>query len=74
MINEYDLTIFVKEDNGLFRRFTENHFQRGYTLEEMLKFVEEAGMEVIFTLDADTHEKPGESSERIYVAARECRK
>lgn len=74
MINEYDLTIFVKEDNGFFSRFTETHFQRGYTLEEMMRLVEKAGMEVVFTLDADTHEKPGESSERIYVAARECQK
>ncbi|NBJ92587.1 class I SAM-dependent methyltransferase [bacterium 1xD42-62] len=71
-INEYDLTIFVKEEkSGLFRRFTETHLQRGYRLDEMLGFVEKAGMEVILVLDADTHEKPGEMSERIYVAARE---
>lgn len=74
-INEYDLTIFVKEgEEGLFRRFTETHFQRGYTLQEMTAFVEKAGMEVILTLDADTHKEPGEDSERIYVVARECRK
>ncbi len=74
-LNEYDLTVFVKEDQeGLFRRFTETHFQRGYTLSEMRAFVEKAGMEVALVLDADTHEPPGECSERIYVVARECRK
>lgn len=72
-INEYDLTIFAREgEGGLFRRFTETHLQRGYTLDEMLGFVERAGMEVVLVLDADTREKPGETSERIYIAAREC--
>lgn len=74
-INEYDLTIFVKEKKEeLFRRFTETHFQRGYTLEEMKGFVERAGMEFVLALDADTHEAPSETSERIYVVARECSK
>ncbi len=74
-INEYDLTIFVKEEeSSLFRRFTETHFQRGYTLEEMTGFVEQAGMEVVLSLDADTHKAPVNESERIYVIARECMK
>lgn len=73
-INEYDLTIFAREDSGLFRRFSETHFQRGYTLSEMTVLVKKAGMEVVLVLDADTHEEPGEDSERIYVVARECGK
>ncbi|MCM1136010.1 MAG: class I SAM-dependent methyltransferase [Clostridium sp.] len=73
-LNEYDLTIFVKEKEELFRRFTETHFQRGYTLEEMKGFVEKAGMEAALFLDADTRKAPTKKSERIYVVARECRK
>lgn len=74
-VNEYDLTIFAREkESPLFRRFTETHFQRGYTLAEMTGFVKKAGMEVVLTLDADTHSAPTETSERIYVIARECRK
>ena len=45
MMNEYDLTVFVREDEqepDMFRRFQETHFQRGYTLEEMQGFIEEA--------------------------------
>lgn len=72
-INEYDLTVFVKEED-LFRRFTETHFQRGYTLEEMEGFVKKAGMELLLTLDADTHKAPVKESQRIYVLARECLK
>ena len=74
-VNEYDLTIFAREKGSqLFRRFTETHFQRGYTLAEMTGFVKKAGMELVLTLDADTHSAPTETSERIYVIARECRK
>lgn len=74
-INEYDLTIFVKEDDSEhFRRFTETHFQRGYTLEEMKGFVEQAGMEVVLVLDAETHKAPTDDSERIYIVAREIMK
>lgn len=85
-INEYDLTIFVKEDsterNGavqdaeraLFRRFTETHYQRGYTLSQMRELVEAAGMEFVRALDADTKGAVTEESERIYVIAREVRK
>lgn len=73
-INEYDLTIFVKEQGGLFRRFEETHYQKGYTLEEMKGLIEKAGLELLLTLDADTHEMPCDSSERIYMIARECKK
>ena len=70
-INEYDLTIFVREDEDLFRRFTETHYQRGYTLEQMKQLVEESGLEFVRALDADTREEVTEISERIYVIARE---
>lgn len=71
-VNEYDLTIFVREDEQKesFRRFQETHYQRGYTLEEMTAFVEKAGLSMVLSLDADTHEAPTEESERIYIIAR----
>lgn len=81
-LNEYDLTIFVREweeneedgsgaGDGLFRRFTETHFQRGYTLEQMKALVERAGMKFIAAIDADTHGAVHAESERIYIVARE---
>lgn len=73
-INEYDLTVFVQEEGEHFRRFTENHFQRGYTPETMCRLVEEAGMQVIRLLDADTMQEITPESERIYVLARERQK
>lgn len=70
-INEYDLTIFVREENDRFRRFTETHFQRGYTVEQMTKLVEKAGMTILEMMDADTGTAVTDTSERVYVVARE---
>ncbi len=71
-INEYDLTIFVREDekNGLFRRFQETHYQRGYRLEQILACVERAGLQFVEAVDADTHGEVTDESGRIYVVAR----
>lgn len=70
-LNEYDVTIFTQEKDDLFRRFTETHYQRGYSLEEMKAFVEKAGLVFVTALDEQTHQYPTETSERIYVIARE---
>lgn len=69
-INEYDVTFFVKEGE-LFRRFEETHYQRGYTVEEMQAYLEEAGLELISTQDADTLMEVTEETERVYIIARE---
>ena len=73
-INEYDLTVFVQEEDGRFKRFQENHYQRGYRVETICALLEEAGMEIVEILDADTREAVEPESERIYVVARECMK
>lgn len=70
-INEYDLTVFVQEQGDRFRRFTENHLQRGYTPQTMRRLVEQAGMQVIRLLDADTLGEVTDRSERVCVLARE---
>ena len=71
-INRYDLTIFVrKPDTEYFRKFTETHYQKGYTLEQMKGFLEAAGLLFLKALDADTRGEVGAKSERIYVIARE---
>ena len=70
-INEYDLTVFVRQNDGVFRRFTETHFQRGYTVEQMLALVSRAGMTVQEVRDADTGREVTDRSERVYVVAKE---
>lgn len=69
-INEYELTVFVKETSEHYRRFTEAHFQKGYTPEQMLTLVKRAGFTVLEILDADTKKQVTEVSERIYIIAK----
>lgn len=73
-INEYDLTIFVRQEQELFRRFTETHLQKGYTLPVIKRLLEKAGLVFQEALDADTLEPVTQESERIYVLAAECGK
>ncbi len=53
-----------------FRRFQEVHYQRGYRLEQMRELLTKAGLDFVEALDADTHGKVTDESERIYVVAR----
>ncbi len=84
-INEYELTLFIREgwdyerrnaqggypEEELFRRYRETHIQKGYTLKKMKTALKNAGMDYLCAYDADTKENPCDTSERIYVVARE---
>ena len=70
-INEYDLTLFVREKEGIYRKFEETHYQRAYELEQVRRAVKEAGMEFVAAYDAGTHKPVQQDSQRIYVIARE---
>ena len=68
-------TMFSEEEGGengsLYRRYTETHYQRGYTLAEIQELLERAGLVFIEAYEADTKETPNDMSERICVIARE---
>lgn len=70
-VNEYDLTIFVEEEQGLYRKYEETHLQKAYEVETVRRLIEEAGMEFVAVYDAFSREPVREDSERIYVIARE---
>ena len=81
-INEYDLTLFIREDikaesgdtgaNGeLYRKFRETHYQRAYTLDGMKQLLKEAGLLFLAAYDMDTKGEAMRTSERICVIARE---
>ncbi len=70
-INEYELTLFIQEKENLYRKFEEVHYQRAYTLEQMLRLVKESGLEFVTAYDAFTRKQPTDTSERIYMIARE---
>ena len=72
-INEYVLTLFLQEeeDEDLYRKYQEQHFQRGYTLEEMKRLLLRAGLVFEVAYDAYTKDPVTEKSERITIVARE---
>lgn len=70
-INQYDVTVFVQEEEELFRRFTETHYQRGYTVEQITGLLKKAGLILVEILDADTNGHVGAQTERVLVVAKE---
>ena len=68
-------TMFSEEEGGengsLYRRYTQTHYQRGYTLAEIQELLQRAGPVFIEAYGADTKETPNDTSERICVIARE---
>lgn len=85
-INEYELSIFVKDEYEVeemdaeddasegvpYLRFTETHYQKGYTLSQMKNFLKEAGLEFLEAIDGDSFLEATEESERIFIVAKEC--
>ena len=55
-------------------KFSEEHYQRAYTVEEIKEALNLAGLEFVTVYDAFTRNEPNSESERIYVVARECQK
>ena len=70
-INEYDLTLYIKDEDERFVRFQENHYQRCYDLETIKGLLEEAGLTFVAAYDDYSLEQAHEQSERIVVVARE---
>lgn len=73
-INEYDLTLYIEEEEGRFARFQEVHYQRCYELSEVQSLLKDAGLEFVVAYDAYTKNPVAEDSEKITIIARECSK
>lgn len=71
-INELALTLFIQEESSeLFRKYEELHLQRGYEVDEMIKLVNDSGLELVACYDAFTKNKATSDSQRVYIIARE---
>jgi ubiquinone/menaquinone biosynthesis C-methylase UbiE len=67
---EHDLTLFVAEKEGLYRRFCELHRQRAYALEDLQAWLKNVGFEVL-SITGDFSTQPvEEDSERAFFVAR----
>ncbi len=72
--NDYELTLFLPEGGGLYRKYEEEHTQRAYDPGEVCRLLAQAGLQTEAVYDAFTEQEPGAESERIYFIAREQRK
>lgn len=70
-LNEYDLTLFIREDDGRFAKYFEEHLQKAYPKHLIEELLEEAGLELIEELDTDTFGETVPTSEKITFVARE---
>jgi len=77
--NDYDLeaqacnmyiTFFVKEADGRYRRFSEQHRETGFETADVFELLKDAGFLVEGIFAEGSFEEPIESTERIYFVAR----
>lgn len=70
-LNQYDLTLFIRQENGFYQKYEETHFQRAYSVDQILSLIREAGMEILRVCDAATGQEMKEDTERVHVIVRE---
>ena len=68
-MNQYDLTLFIPDREGLFRRYTETHLQRNYPLSLLTELLREAGFTRVELFDDYTREPVRRDSERVTLLA-----
>ena len=66
-VNEYDLTLFIKREDGLYERAEETHLQRGIEKEDIESLAKKSGLEIMLISDSDTDGEVREDTERIYA-------
>ncbi len=73
-VNQYDLTLFVREEDDRYRKYEETHFQRAYEVDEVKKAIREAGLKLVAVFDGWTKDAPRKDSERLSFVVREIKK
>ena len=64
-----DVTFFVREEDGRYRRFREEHRQRAHSEQEILNWLEEAGFERIHSYGEMREDAPRAEDMRIHYVA-----
>ena len=72
-VNEYDLTLFVKEGE-LYRKYEEVHYQKAYDTDAVISLIEKSGLKLIAVYDAYTKDEVRYDSERVIYIAQEIHK
>lgn len=69
-INEYDLTLFIRQEEMHFLRFQETHYQRNYAPSVIRRLLEEAQLTLLSVYDAYTAKPLRRDSERMLFIAK----
>ncbi|MCR5373945.1 MAG: class I SAM-dependent methyltransferase [Lachnospiraceae bacterium] len=72
-VNEYDLTLFVKEGE-LYRKYEEVHYQKAYDTDTIIELIERSGLKLLAVYDAYTKDAVKDDSERVIYIAQEIHK
>lgn len=67
---DMDVTFFVREEDGRYRRFREQHHQRAHSSQEITQWLETCGFEVMGVYGDMRMDAPREDDLRIHYAAR----
>ena len=65
-----DVTFFVREDDGRYRRFREEHRQRAHSEQEIVSLLEQTGFEDIHAYGEMRRDAPKDTDIRIHYTAR----
>lgn len=68
-INEYQLSLFIQNEQGTYNKYEELHLQKAYEQEEVVSFLYEAGFSSVCVLDAETMDEVKEDTQRLYYIA-----
>lgn len=68
--NLYDLTLFARQNNGLFVRHNERHIQRAYGDDEIRQAISAAGLRHLATYNELTFDPPDKNAQRVYYACK----
>lgn len=67
---DIELTFFVKDDKGLYERFTENHKERAFELAEIREFLAQADFSFEGAFGELSFKKPSPEEERLFIIAK----
>ena len=69
-INQYDLSLFIRDEDGKYEKYEETHLQRAYERSRVEELIAQSGLELLHVYDAFTKNIPAGDSERIYFVCR----
>ncbi|NLX63774.1 MAG: class I SAM-dependent methyltransferase [Clostridiaceae bacterium] len=68
----FDITFFVRNEDGLYRRYDETHIEKAYTGEEITEALASSGLTLIGEFGDLSFDPPSDREERIFYIAKKA--